>query len=191
MIFPPCVPRYCRIKSIIRKFHMLVESGRRETLMVRKIKLVTAILLSFIFQLSVNIVAGTDFNNISQPDLVGIWQMCYDPNESVENDNGYLIIEPNGTYLRMTNDYTWEKLQSVESGNYKIKGNMIVFFPTQQKTLETPKAQYFKEEKLRWKQYELQYMRNIRVVLSNRRQPENRTILRWIKSINYSYAKIY
>ena len=170
---------------------MLVESGRRETLMVRKIKLVTAILLSFIFQLSVNIVAGTDFNNISQPDLVGIWQMCYDPNESVENDNGYLIIEPNGTYLRMTNDYTWEKLQSVESGNYKIKGNMIVFFPTQRKTLETPKAQYFKEEKLRWKQYELQYMRNIRVVLSNRRQPENRTILRWIKSINYSYAKIY
>ena len=159
--------------------------------MVRKYEIVTAVFLLFLSQFSPNIVLGSSSDKINESELVGIWQMCYDPSGRFESDNGYLIIEPDGSYLRMTNDYTWQKLQSVESGNYVIKGSMIVFFPKQQKTLEKPDAQYFKAEKLNWKQYELHYIKNVRVVLSNKRQPEKRTILRWKESINYSYAKIY
>jgi hypothetical protein len=159
--------------------------------MNRKAVCFATTLLIFSFLHPFNVVTGAEPKGITPSHLVGIWQMCFDPTGGVEADNGYLIIEPDGTYLRMINDYTWEKLQSVESGSYTIKGDMIVFFPKKHKTLEKPEAQYFKEEKRDWKQYELYYIKNVKVILSNRKQPENRTILRWKDSINYSYAKIY
>lgn len=148
-------------------------------------------LLTFSFLCPSNTVIGAETKSIAPSDLVGIWQMCFDPTGGVEADNGYLIIEPDGKYLRMINDYTWDRLQSVESGSYTIKGDMIVFYPKKHQALGKPEAQYFKEEKRDWKQYELYYVRNMKVVLSNKRQSENRTILRWKESVNYSYAKIY
>jgi hypothetical protein len=147
-------------------------------------------LLILAFLISVNTVTGAEPKGITSSDLVGIWQMCFDPAEVDEADNGYLIIEPDSKYLRMTNDYQWDKLQSVESGSYTIKGDMIVFFPKKHQALEEPEAPYFKEEKRDWKQYELYYVKNAKVILSNG-QLENRTILQWKDRINYSYAKIY
>lgn len=150
------------------------------------------IVFAFLSQLLACNVIRTPSNKTIQPDFVGIWQMCYDPNGGAdEADNGYLIIEPNGTYLRMTNDYLREKLQSVESGNVLIKGNILVFYPKQHKTLDQPDSKAFKEVQHEWKQYELQYVKDVMVVLKNRKKSESRSILRWKDGINYGYARIY
>jgi hypothetical protein len=159
--------------------------------MNRKDILYLILLLILACLIPANTVTGAEPKGITSSDLVGIWQMCFDPAGVIEADNGYLIIEPDGKYLRMLNDYNWEKLQSVESGSYTIKGDMIVFFPKKQQALKNPEAPYFTEEKRDWKQYELYYVKNVKVILSHQGRSENRTILRWKDSTNYSYAKIY
>lgn len=133
--------------------------------------------------------------NLFPSAIVGIWKECYHPElkEAYEIDGGYLILNPDGSYIRMNNNYVWEGigLQSVQSGTYKIDGRSVIFHKEKSFRLKDSDAETFTEEGGGSK-YKLIFESNVKIVFFDAiEKPVIRTVLHGKGSLNYGYAKIY
>lgn len=132
--------------------------------------------------------------SISQADIVGIWKLCYEPGlkKVSEVDGGYLILLPDGTFHRLTNDYSFQGLESVETGTYEIRGGQAVFRPKDWRSRDDSTSKNYRRESApSYKEFALTYQPGVEVVLfDDLKRRIKRPVLRW-QELDYSYARVY
>jgi hypothetical protein len=124
-------------------------------------------------------------------ELVGIWKVCYEPDMKTvgEIDTGYLVLSPDGTFVRWSVDYLAEATLIV-SGTWTIGGLLVRFEPNRHFMRVKGQSDYVGRSDVP-KEWTLMYNHSTLVALfDNPHEPAKRSVLLW-HDANYGFAKIY
>ncbi len=84
--------------------------------------------LVFVYQLLALQAAAAPPPQVSAPDVVGVWKMCYEPGLAgvSEPSSGYLVLMPDRRYFEMRLDCCEDRKPTTRSGTYTLTGNTVV-----------------------------------------------------------------